>query len=69
MSDREPVGQCLNYILGALDVVAEMALDPEDYHEVAAEQIRLGQIISRAQLILSFIETRKPVAKLVGRVN
>lgn len=67
--DRESVAQCLNYILSALDIVASMALKPEDYDEVAAEQIRLGQIISRAQLILSFIETQKPAAKLVGRVN
>ena len=38
-----------------------MALKAEDYEEVAAERIALGQIISRAQLILSFIEARQPV--------
>lgn len=61
--DKEPVAQGLNYILSALDVIAEMALDPEDYHEVAAEEVRLSQIISRAQLILSFIDARKAPKK------
>jgi hypothetical protein len=65
----QSVAEALHHILGALDVVAEMALDPEDHHEVAAEQIRIGQIISRAQLILSFIETRKPPTKVGGRAN
>jgi uncharacterized protein YfkK (UPF0435 family) len=57
--DREPVGQGVNYILSALDIIANMALDPEQYDEVAAEEIALGQIISRAQLILSFIDARR----------
>jgi hypothetical protein len=57
MTDREPVGQTLNSMLTTLDDIAGMALN-ENYDEVAAEQIRLGQIISRAQLILAFIESK-----------
>ena len=58
--DREPVGQAVNSILMALDIIAGMALKADTYDEVAAEEIALGQIISRAELILSFLDTRKP---------
>lgn len=68
MTDREPVAQGLNYILSALDIIAAMALDPNKYDEIAAEEITLGRIISRAQLILSFIETRKPLPNKVRRM-
>jgi hypothetical protein len=67
--ERESIGQALNYVLSVLDIVAGLALKPEDYDEVAAEQVRLGQIISRAQLILSFIDTRRPTPETVRRVN
>jgi hypothetical protein len=60
MNDDERVAEGLDHILTALDIIAGMALKPEDYDEVAAEQIRLGQIISRVQLILSFIDARNP---------
>jgi hypothetical protein len=73
MTDREPddesVAQGINYILSALDIIAAMALKPEGYDEIVVEEIRLGQIISRTQLILSFIEARRPAAKVVRRVN
>ena len=59
MMDREPLGQALNSVLDTLDRAADMALTT-GYDEVAAEEIRLGQIISRAQLVLSFIDIRKP---------
>ena len=63
---REPVAQALNAVIGALDVVASMALDPQDYDEVAAEKIAIGQIITRAQLILSLVEARdaKPLRRV-----
>ena len=57
---REPVGQAVNSMLTTLDELAKRSLDPLTVGEVAAEQVRLGQIISRAQLILSFIDTTKP---------
>jgi hypothetical protein len=60
MTDREPVAQTLNSMLTTLDDIAGMALN-ENYDEVAAEQVRLGQIISRAQLILAFIESKHSI--------
>ena len=57
--DREPLGQALNSVIDVLDVAIDMALTT-GYDEVAAEEVRLGQIISRAQLVLSFIDIRKP---------
>ena len=57
--DREPLGQALNSVIDILDVAIDMALTT-GYDEVAAEEIRLGQIISRAQLVLSFIDIRRP---------
>jgi hypothetical protein len=66
MTDREPVGQALNYVLSTLKTVAEMALEEESYAEVAAEEIRIGQILNMAQLILSFLKL--PTNK-VGRQN
>jgi hypothetical protein len=56
---REPVGQAVNSIIAALDEIAAMALRPETYDEVAAEERSLGAISSRAQLILSFIDARR----------
>jgi hypothetical protein len=64
--DSEPVGQMLNSILNTLDVIAGMALRSETADEVAAEEVRLGQVISRAQLILSF--TRRPSRRVIQRV-
>ena len=60
MSDREPVSHAIASIIDALDVIAEMALQAENYDEVAAQEIGLGQIISRAQLVLSFLDTHRP---------
>ena len=57
--DREPMGQALNSVIDVLDVAIDMALTT-GYDEIAAEEVRLGQIISRAQLVLSFIDVRKP---------
>ena len=56
---REPVGQALNAIISILDELAAMALRPETYDEVAAEERALGAVSSRAQLILSFIDARR----------
>ena len=67
MIDDDRVAEGLDYILTALDAIAAMALDPDKYAEVAAEEIALGQIISRTELILSFIDTNKPPARKVYR--
>ena len=65
--DNASVAEAVEEILCALDIIAAMALDPNKYAEVAAEEIALGQIKSRAELILSFIDARKPPARAVQR--
>src|SRR6187431_2410483 len=52
MSDREPVSHAIASIIDVLDCIAEMALQAENYDEVAAQEVGLGRIISRAQLVL-----------------
>jgi len=62
--DREPVGMVLASIVRALDDVAGMAREPSTYKEVAAEEIALGQILSRTQLILSFIDSHNKAPRI-----
>jgi len=64
---REPVAQSLNSMLSTLDEIAAEVRDPAYRAEIATEEIRLGQIISRAQLILSFLDTYKPQKRWVAR--
>jgi hypothetical protein len=61
MTEREPVSHAIASIIDALDCIAEMALQAENYDEVAAEEIGLGQIISRARLVLRFIDAGQPL--------
>jgi len=63
MSDRPSIRQGLDYIIQALDVVVESSLDPNYCDEVAAEEMRLRQIVSRAELALSFIKAQSPVRR------
>jgi hypothetical protein len=60
MTEREPVSHAIASIIDALDCIAEMALQAENYDEVAAQEVGLGRIISRAQLVLSFLDTHRP---------
>jgi hypothetical protein len=57
----------LNSMLSTLDEIAAKARDPAMRAEIEAQEVRLGQIISRAQLILSFLDTYKPRKKWVAR--
>ena len=58
--DREPVGQAINAIISALDIVAEMAIDPDHYDEVAARRIpRSGPSRDHAEWLLSQLIKRK----------
>ena len=67
MSEVQPLKQNLNAVLGtmldALDECAARALNDATRAEIAAQEIRLGQIVSRAQLILSFLDAHKPPRK------
>lgn len=65
--DEEPVPQAINNILDVLDCFMAKANSPATVKEIEAEAIGIGQIQSRAQLILSFIEARKaPKFKVIS---
>jgi hypothetical protein len=67
--DEEPVAQSVNSIISQLDHLMARAVNPSTVHEIAAEAIGIGQIRSRAELILSFLEARKtPNLKVVKHV-
>jgi hypothetical protein len=59
MHDREPVGQTVNAIISALDIVAKMALDENTYDEVAAEEAALWTAKNQIEWILSYIREKK----------
>ena len=63
------IADAVEHILSALDIIAAEALDPDTHAEVAAEELALGQIKSRAELILSFIDARKPAKTKIWRVQ
>ena len=60
-------GNALKSMLDTLDEIAAKARDPAMRAEIAAQEVRLGQIVSRAQLILSFLDTYKPRKKWVAK--
>lgn len=59
----------LVHILIALDVIAEMAISPDYAADVAACEIQLRQVKSRAELILRFIEATQPRPTKIGRLQ
>jgi len=59
----------ITQVLIALDVIAEMSIDPRSAAEVAACEIKLRQVASRAQLILRFIEATRPPPATIGRMQ
>lgn len=61
MADRASVADGLNAIIDSLDILIEMSVNPLHRREVAAEEIRIRQVISRAKLALSFVEAQRPV--------
>jgi len=60
-NDSDSVAGCVDHILMALNMIADMAQnDPKRREEIAVEEIGLCQIISRAELILDFIDAKRP---------
>jgi hypothetical protein len=59
MTDREPVGQAINYIISVLEIIIEMANDPATYDEVAAEEVALWRAKCRIELLASEIRRKK----------
>ena len=57
--DREPVSQALGYIIRALAVVGEIAVDPLTYDEVAAEEAALWTVKNHAEWLLSYIKAKQ----------
>jgi len=58
---RSNAEEGLNLILNGIDVIAEMALGTDQLaDDVAACEIKLRQLLARTQLILHFIEARRP---------
>jgi hypothetical protein len=67
---RSDVEEGLSYILNGIDVIAEMALHPDMGDDVAACEVKLRQLLARTELILHFIETRRPrPTTLTGRMQ
>jgi peptide deformylase len=58
--ESEPVAQSVNSIITALDELMAKAVNSETVGQIAAERIGIGQIRLRAELILSFLDARKP---------
>ena len=73
MTEPQPLKENLNAVLGcmldALDECAARALNDNTRAEIAAQEMRLGQIVSRAQLILSFLDAHKPPQKTLRSVK
>jgi hypothetical protein len=65
--NRDSVAHTLKSMLDTLDEIAAKARDPAIRAEIASQEVRLGQIISRAQLILSFVDAHKPSETRVYR--
>ena len=59
-TDRPAVADALDAVIATLDAIVERSLNPRYHEEVAAETVRLRQVISRAKLALSFVEAQKP---------
>jgi hypothetical protein len=63
------IARCINSTLDNLDELIALAADndqPEVQTMVCCECIRIGQCMSRVQLLLSFIESRKaPKLKVI----
>jgi hypothetical protein len=60
MTDREPVSDAIDHVIDVLTIIAAMATKADTYDEVAAEERRLGYVISRANLILKLIDANRP---------
>ncbi len=65
-TEQERIGHRLDFIVRELDEFCGMAVDPETVDLIERERIAIGQIVTRAQLISSFLMARQPQPKTVG---
>ena len=60
-ANRVSAREGLEFIIHGLDVIIEMAERPDYYDELAANEILLWQIISRADKALHLMKEQRPV--------
>ena len=65
---EEQMERRVDWIVRELDELCAMAANPETVDLVDAQRIAIGQIVSRAQLIASFLMARKPQLKVISNV-
>lgn len=68
LSQEEQMERRLDWIIRELDEICAMAANPETVDVVDKQRVGVGQVVSRAQLIASFLLARKPQLKVVPRV-
>jgi hypothetical protein len=61
------INHSLDAVLRSLDTISHLALSPEHVADVADCEVKLGQIKSRVELILSFIDADRLQPNRVGR--
>jgi len=66
LSQEEQLERRLDWIVRELDEVCAMAANPETVEVVDKQRVGVGQIVSRSQLIASFLLARKPGPKVVA---
>jgi hypothetical protein len=68
---REPVGQAINSIISALEIIIGMMNDPATYDEVAAEEVEIWRAKCRIELLASEIRRKKdePINAVIRMVK
>jgi hypothetical protein len=64
MTDREPLGQAINGIIGQLSGIGRLLSDPATYDEVAAEEADLWTIKLNIDLICTYIKERQKAQRI-----
>lgn len=67
LSPAEQVERKIDWVVRELDELCLLANNPETVELVEEQKVGIGQIISRSQLIGSFLLARKPSLKVVPR--
>ena len=67
LSPAEQVERKIDWVVRELDELCALANNPETVELVDNHRVGIGQIISRAQLVASFLLARKPSLKVVPR--
>ena len=64
---QDKIARGLAAMLSEMDELVAMAADPTTVDLIESEKIAIGQILNRAQLIISFLSTSKPAPLRVVR--